>query len=79
MLIVALTGEDQESVAAESRYRSSNLLAIPVIVSGRQMLGIITHDRCGSIVVASSWTKDAQRIAAVALFWKANFLRIGVW
>jgi len=73
-VIVALTGEDQESVAA--KVERFNLLAIPVIDSGRQMLGIITHDDVID-VVREELTEDAQRIAAVAPL-EGDFLRIGL-
>ncbi|SMP65350.1 magnesium transporter [Neorhodopirellula lusitana] len=71
-VVVALTGEDQESVA--EKVERFNLLAIPVIDSGRQMLGIITHDDVID-VVREELTEDAQRIAAVAPL-EDDFLRI---
>lgn len=73
-VVVALAGEDQESVA--EKVEKFNLLAIPVVDSGRQMLGIITHDDVID-VVREELTEDAQRIAAVAPL-EADFLRIGL-
>lgn len=73
-VVVALVGEDQESVAA--KVERFNLLAIPVIDSGRQMLGIITHDDVID-VVREELTEDAHRIAAVAPL-EDEFLRIGL-
>lgn len=73
-VVAALTGEDQESVAA--KVERFNLLAIPVIDSGRKLLGIITHDDVID-VVREELTEDAQRIAAVAPL-EEDFLRIGV-
>ncbi|MEM1226757.1 MAG: magnesium transporter [Planctomycetota bacterium] len=73
-VVVAISGEDQESVAA--KVERFNLLAIPVIDSGRQMLGIITHDDVID-VVREELTEDAQRIAAVEPL-ERDFLRIGL-
>ncbi|TWT64824.1 Magnesium transporter MgtE [Allorhodopirellula solitaria] len=73
-VVTALAGEDQESVA--ETVERFNLLAIPVIDSGRQMLGIITHDDVID-VVREELTEDAQRIAAVEPF-DDDFLRIGL-
>tara|TARA_A100001391_G_scaffold31022_2_gene16612 strand:+ start:2410 stop:3759 length:1350 start_codon:yes stop_codon:yes gene_type:complete len=74
-VVAALAGEDQESVA--EKVERFNLLAIPVIDSGRQMLGIITHDDVID-VVREELTEDAQRIAAVEPF-DDDFLRIGLF
>ena len=73
-VIVALVNEDQESVA--EKVERFNLLAIPVVDSGRQMLGIITHDDVID-VVREELTEDAQRIAAVEPF-EDDYLRIGL-
>ncbi|EMI57955.1 magnesium transporter [Rhodopirellula sallentina] len=73
-VVVALAGEDQESVA--EKVERFNLLAIPVIDSGRQLLGIITHDDVID-VVREELTEDAQRIAAVAPL-EGDFLQIGL-
>ncbi|WP_047814654.1 magnesium transporter [Rhodopirellula islandica] len=73
-VVVALVGEDQESVA--NKVERFNLLAIPVVDSGRQLLGIITHDDVID-VVREELTEDAQRIAAVAPL-EDDFLRIGL-
>ncbi len=73
-VVVALVTEDQESVAEKvERY---NLLAIPVVDSGRKLLGIITHDDVID-VVREELAEDAQRIAAVAPL-EDDFLRIGL-
>lgn len=73
-VVVALVNEDQESVAQKvERY---NLLAIPVVDSGRQLLGIITHDDVID-VVREELAEDAQRIAAVAPL-DDDFLRIAL-
>ncbi|MCC9643102.1 magnesium transporter [Rhodopirellula sp. JC740] len=74
-VVVALVGEDQESVA--EKVERFNLLAIPVVDSGRQLLGIITHDDVID-VVREELTEDAQRIAAVAPL-EDEFLRIGLF
>lgn len=74
-VVVALVGEDQESVAG--KVERFNLLAIPVVDSGRQLLGIITHDDVID-VVREELTEDAQRIAAVAPL-EDDFLRIGLF
>ena len=52
---------------SRSRKRSNtfNLLAIPVVDSGRQLVGIITHDDVID-VVREELAEDAHRIAAVA-------------
>lgn len=73
-VVVALAAEDQESVA--EKVERFNLLAIPVVDSGRQMLGIITHDDVID-VVREELTEDAQRIAAVAPLGD-GFLRTGL-
>ncbi len=73
-VIVAIVDEDQESVA--EKVEKFNLLAIPVVDSGRQLLGIITHDDVID-VVREELTEDAQRIAAVAPL-ESDFLRIGL-
>ncbi|MGB7347616.1 MAG: magnesium transporter [Pirellulaceae bacterium] len=62
-VVVALVNEDQESVA--EKVERFNLLAIPVVDSGRQLLGIITHDDVID-VIREEFTEDAHRIAAVA-------------
>ncbi len=73
-VVVALATEDQESVAEKvERY---NLLAIPVVDTGRRLLGIITHDDVID-VVREELAEDAQRIAAVAPL-EDDFLRIGL-
>lgn len=74
-IVSALAGEDQESVAA--KVEKFNLLAIPVIDSGRKMLGIITHDDVID-VVRDELNEDAQRIAAVDPF-DDDFLRINLF
>ena len=73
-VVVALVNEDQESVA--EKVERFNLLAIPVVDSGRQMLGIITHDDVID-VVREELTEDAQRIAAVTPF-EDDYLRIAL-
>jgi len=73
-VIVAEVDEDQESVA--EKVERFNLLAIPVVDSGRQLLGIITHDDVID-VVREELTEDAQRIAAVAPL-EQDYLRIGL-
>ncbi len=74
-LVVAIASDDQETVAqAVEKY---NLLAIPVVDSGRQLLGIITHDDVID-VVREELAEDAQRIAAVAPL-EDEYLRIGLW
>lgn len=73
-VIVAEVGEDQESVA--EKVERFNLLAIPVVDEGRQLLGIITHDDVID-VVREELTEDAQRIAAVAPL-EQDYLRIGL-
>ncbi len=73
-VITALVTEDQESVAEKVEH--FNLLAIPVVDSGRQLLGIITHDDVID-VVREELTEDAQRIAAVTPL-DEDFLRINV-
>lgn len=73
-VIVAEVDEDQESVA--EKVERFNLLAIPVIDSGRQLLGIITHDDVID-VVREELTEDAHRIAAVEPL-EEDYLRIGL-
>ena len=73
-VVVAQVNEDQESVA--EKVERFNLLAIPVVDSGRQMLGIVTHDDVID-VVREELTEDAQRIAAVAPL-EDDYLRIGL-
>lgn len=73
-VVVAEVDEDQESVA--EKVERFNLLAIPVVDSGRQLLGIITHDDVID-VVREELTEDAQRIAAVAPL-EEEYLRIGL-
>ena len=73
-VITVLASEDQESVAEKVEH--FNLLAIPVVDAGRQMLGIITHDDVID-VVREELTEDAQRIAAVAPL-EDDYLRIGL-
>ncbi len=62
-VVVAQVSEHQEDVA--QKVEKYNLLAIPVVDSGRQLLGIITHDDVID-VVREELAEDAQRIAAVA-------------
>ncbi|NNE00730.1 MAG: magnesium transporter, partial [Pirellulaceae bacterium] len=73
-VVVAQVDEDQESVA--EKVERFNLLAIPVVDSGRQLLGIITHDDVID-VVREELTEDAQRIAAVEPL-EDDYLRIGL-
>ena len=73
-VVTALVSEDQESVA--EKVERFNLLAIPVVDSGRQMLGIITHDDVID-VVREELTEDAQQMAAVAPF-EDDYLRIAL-
>ncbi|TWU65798.1 magnesium transporter [Crateriforma conspicua] len=73
-VVVAMVDEDQESVAEKVEH--FNLLAIPVLDPGRQLLGIITHDDVID-VVREELTEDAQRIAAVTPL-ERDFLRIGL-
>ena len=73
-VVVAEVDEDQESVAEKVEH--FNLLAIPVVDSGRQLLGIITHDDVID-VVREELTEDAQRIAAVEPL-EEDYLRIGL-
>jgi magnesium transporter len=73
-VIVAEVDEDQESVA--EKVERFNLLAIPVVDSGRQLLGIITHDDVID-VVREELTEDARRIAAVSPL-EEDYLRIGL-
>ncbi len=73
-VVVALVTEDQESVA--QKVERFNLLAIPVVDSGRQLLGIITHDDVID-VVREELAEDAHRIAAVAPL-EDDFLRIAL-
>lgn len=73
-VVAAQVTDDQESVAEKvERY---NLLAIPVVDSGRQLLGIITHDDVID-VVREELAEDAQRIAAVAPL-EDDYLRISL-
>lgn len=73
-VVVALVTEDQESVA--EKVERFNLLAIPVVDVGRQLLGIITHDDVID-VVREELIEDAHRIAAVAPL-EEDFLRISL-
>lgn len=73
-VVVAEVDEDQESVAEKVEH--FNLLAIPVVDSGRQLLGIITHDDVID-VVREELTEDARRIAAVSPL-EEDYLRIGL-
>ncbi len=73
-VVTALVTEDQESVAEKVEH--FNLLAIPVVDSGRQLLGIITHDDVID-VVREELTEDAHRIAAVTPL-DEDFLRINL-
>ena len=73
-VIVAQVLEDQESVAA--KVERFNLLAIPVVDAGRQLVGIITHDDVID-VVREELAEDAHRIAAVAPL-EDDYLRIGL-
>ena len=74
-VVVAHVDDDQEVVA--EKVEKYNLLAIPVIDSGRQLVGIITHDDVID-VVREELAEDAQRIAAVAPL-EDDYLRIGLW
>jgi magnesium transporter len=74
-VIAALVTDDQESVA--EKVERFNLLAIPVVDSGRQLLGIITHDDVID-VVREELAEDAQRIAAVEPL-EEDFLRVALW
>ncbi|MEM6690819.1 MAG: magnesium transporter [Planctomycetota bacterium] len=62
-VITVLESDDQEAVA--KKVERFNLLAIPVVDTGRRLLGIITHDDVID-VVREELAEDAQRIAAVA-------------
>ena len=73
-VVVALVSDHQEDVA--QKVEKYNLLAIPVVDSGRQLLGIITHDDVID-VVREELAEDAQRIAAVAPLEEA-YLTIGL-
>lgn len=73
-VVVAEVDEDQESVAEKVEH--FNLLAIPVVDSGRQLLGIITHDDVID-VVREELTEDAHRIAAVEPL-EEDYLRIAL-
>lgn len=73
-VVVALVTEDQESVA--EKVERFNLLAIPVVDVGHQLLGIITHDDVID-VVREELTEDVHRIAAVAPL-AEGYLRIGL-
>ena len=61
-VVSVLVTEDQENVA--EKVERFNLLAIPVVDSGRQLLGIITHDDVIDVVQEEA-TEDAYRSAAV--------------
>ena len=74
-VVVAQVLEDQESVA--EKVEKFNLLAIPVVDAGRQLVGIITHDDVID-VVREELAEDAHRIAAVAPL-EDDYLRIGLW
>ncbi len=74
-VVVANVDDDQEAVA--EKVEKYNLLAIPVIDEGRQLVGIITHDDVID-VVREELAEDAQRIAAVAPL-EDDYLRIGLW
>ncbi len=74
-VVVANVDDDQEAVA--EKVEKFNLLAIPVIDQGRQLVGIITHDDVLD-VVREELTEDAHRIAAVAPL-EDDYLRIGLW
>lgn len=73
-VVVALVTEHQEEVA--QKVEKYNLLAIPVVDSGRHLIGIITHDDVID-VVREELEEDAQRIAAVAPLEEA-FLQVGL-
>lgn len=73
-VVVASVDEDQESVA--QKVEKYNLLAIPVVDGGRQLMGIITHDDVID-VVREELAEDAQRIAAVEPL-EDSYLRIGL-
>ena len=73
-VVVATTTENQEEVA--QKVEKYNLLAIPVVDSGRHLVGIITHDDVID-VVREELAEDAQRIAAVEPLEEA-YLRIGL-
>lgn len=77
-VIAVLPTDDQEAVA--ERVERYNMLAIPVVDQGRQLLGIITHDDVID-VVREELTEDAQRIAAVApleeSYLRINLIRLG--
>ena len=73
-VVAADVTEHQEEVA--QKVEKYNLLAIPVVDSGRQLLGIITHDDVID-VVREELAEDAQRIAAVAPLEEA-YLTIGL-
>ena len=74
-IVAAMVDEDQESVA--NKVEHFNLLAIPVVDSGRQMLGIITHDDVID-VVREELAEDAQRIAAIEPL-EQSFLHVALW
>jgi magnesium transporter len=73
-MVVAHVDDDQETVA--HKVEKYNLLAIPVVDSGRRLIGIITHDDVID-VVREELAEDAQRIAAVEPL-EADYLRIGL-
>ena len=74
-VVAVLVTDDQETVA--EKVERFNLLAIPVVDTGRQLLGIITHDDVID-VIREELAEDAQRIAAVEPL-DENFLRVGLW
>lgn len=73
-VVVARVDDDQETVA--EKVEKFNLLAIPVVDSSRQLIGIITHDDVID-VVREELAEDAQQMAAVAPL-EQEFLRIGL-
>lgn len=74
-VIAVHVNEDQESVA--EKVERFDMLAIPVVDSGRHLLGIITHDDVID-VLREEWNEDAQRIAAVNPF-DESYLQINVF
>ena len=73
-VVSALVSEDQEQVA--EKVERFNLLAIPVVDTGRHLLGIITHDDVID-VIREELEEDAHRIAAVEPL-DQDFLRIAL-
>lgn len=73
-VVAVSVNEDQESVA--EKVERFNLLAIPVVDSGRHLLGIITHDDVID-VVREELTEDAQRIAGLNPL-EASYLRVSL-